>query len=123
MPISYSVDRSHRLVLVSWTGDVTARDVRTHWKKMLADPEALSIARSLADLRSCNLLVTGRELWSLVDEVVTPRLEGRLWKTALVIARSEQYGVSRQYQVFAERYSTDEIFEDYDKALEWILAQ
>ncbi len=123
MPITYSVDHSRRVVLVSWTGDVTARDLRSHWKKMLADPEAFAMGKSLADLRMCNLLLTGSELWSLVDKVAIPLLKGRDWKTALVVARSEQYGASRQYQAFASRYSTDAIFEDYDKALAWILAQ
>ncbi len=122
MPISYSIDHLRQLVLVSWTGDITARHVRAHWKKMLADPEALAAGRSLADLRNCNFLLSGSELSSLVEEVAVPRLEGRKWKTALVIARSGQYGVSRQYHVFAERFSTDAIFEDYDKALDWILA-
>jgi hypothetical protein len=33
------------------------------------------------------------------------------------------YGFSRQYQVFAERYSTDFIFHDHDRAVDWILTR
>ena len=32
-----------------------------------------------------------------------------------------QFGVSRQYQVFAERYSADSIFGSEDEALRWLM--
>jgi hypothetical protein len=37
-----------------------------------------------------------------------------------VVARAVQFGVSKQYQVFAEAYSRDAIFDDYDTALRWL---
>ena len=49
-----------------------------------------------------------------------PALNGRDWTTAIVVDRPVQFGVSRQYHVFAERYSKDCIFHDYDAALRWL---
>ncbi len=123
MPISYSIDQDRRLILEVWTGDITARVLRSYWRSYLADPQVLEIRRTLVDLRQCNLLLSGIEMWSLVDEVVIPALAGRDWKTAIVVASNDHYGFSRQYQIFAQRYSTDAIFQDRDRALRWILEQ
>lgn len=74
------------------------------------------------DLRGADIQFNGRELSNLVLNLVIPRLNGREWTTALVVQK-QQFGVSRQYQVFAEQYSTDCIFYDPDEALCWLLQQ
>ena len=82
----------------------------------------MQVRRGL-DLRGANIRFTGNELSNLVSTVVTPVLNGRDWRTAIVVEEPVQFGVSRQYQVFAERFSTDAIFHDYDEALRWLLQQ
>ena len=77
--------------------------------------------RTLADLRAAEIRFTGQELSDLVLGVVLPRLGGRDWKTAIVVDQPIQFGVSRQYQVFADRYSTDCIFHDPEEAIGWLL--
>lgn len=52
----------------------------------------------------------------------TSRICARGWKTAIVVARPSEYGVARQWQVFAPRFSTDCIFEDKEQALRWLRA-
>lgn len=66
------------------------------------------------------LELVGKELSGLVAEVVIPVLKGLDWRTAIVVARPAQFGVSRQYQVFAQTFSTDQIFYDPDEALRWL---
>jgi hypothetical protein len=83
----------------------------------------LALRRTLVDLRGANLRFTGKELSSLVSHVVIPVLKGRDWKTAIVVEQPIQFGVSRQYHVFAEQYSTDCIFHDDDEALLWLHQQ
>ena len=75
------------------------------------------------DLRDASIQFTGSELSGLVEAVVLPTLKGRNWTTAIVVGRPDQFGVSRQYQVFAERYSRDSIFHDYDTALQWLVGR
>ena len=120
MPITYSIDLDRRLIFERWTGDVSGADLARYWRDYLADPQVMAIRRTIVDLRESNPTFTGMELSSLIHTVVFNALEGRDWTTALVVAKPLQFGVSRQYQVFAECYSRDAIFEDPDLALEWI---
>jgi hypothetical protein len=120
MPISYSIDADRGLIVEAWQGDVTAADLRGYWHGYLADPRVMALRRTLVDLRQARILFTGEELFDLVCDVVQPALAGRRWTTAILVARAVQLGVSKQYQVFAEAYSRDAIFDDYDKALRWL---
>jgi hypothetical protein len=120
VPITYSIDAATGVILTVWEGDVTAARLRRHWEVFLADPQVMALRRSLADLRQARIQFTGAELASLLSTMVVPALQGRDWTTALVVARPVEFGVSRQYQVYAERYSRDAIFEDYEVALAWL---
>src|SRR5688500_15931117 len=79
MPISYSIDHDRRLIVETWTGDITADDLGAYWRSYLTDPEVLDIRRTLVDLRQCTILFTGALLAGLVDGIVLPILEGRDW--------------------------------------------
>ena len=123
MPITYRLDRTARLVEETWTGRVDKEDLKAYWLRFLADPEVLAIRRTLVDLRASTPVFTGDQLDDLVQTVVLPVLGDRDWQTAIVVDGPLQFGVSRQYQVFAERYSTDAIFNDIDKARTWLLGR
>jgi hypothetical protein len=118
--ISYSVDKALGVIFEVWSGDITAADLQRYWQSYLADPDARAVRKSVVDLRHANIRFTGSELARLVETVVIPSLNGLQWKTAIVVATPVQFGVSRQYEVFAEQYSTDHIFRDFDEALRWI---
>jgi hypothetical protein len=120
MPITYSIDADLGVIFEAWQGDVTAADLRRYWQAYLADPRVMALRRTLVDLREARILFTGPEFFDLVADVVKPALGGRRWTTAIVVARAVQFGVSKQYQAFAETYSRDAIFEDYDAALRWL---
>ena len=122
MPISYSIDTVHRIVRTVWTDTVTVADLRSHWLRYLDDAVVMALRRTLTDLRAADLQFSGEELYEVIRDVVVPRLEGIGWKTAILVAQPDQFGVSRQYQVFAQ-YSEDAIFHDEARALAWLLAQ
>jgi hypothetical protein len=123
MPISYSIDTRHNIILEVWRGDITASDLARYWRNYLADPTVLSIRRTLVDLRDTSFQFSGIEFKRLITEIVNPILQGQQWITAIVVDKVAQFGVARQYQVFAEHYSKDAIFYDYEKALQWLLEQ
>jgi hypothetical protein len=122
MPISYTLDEETGFITEVWTGDIAASDLASHWRRYLADPAVLRIRRTLVDLRGCRILFKGVELSTLVKTMVIPILDGRDWKTAIVVDHPAQFGVSRQYQAFAESYSSDAIFSDPEDARRWLLA-
>ena len=122
-PISYSIDRSLGIIFEVWRGDVTAADLGSYWKAYLANPEVLELRRTLVDMREATICFTGGEMLELVSNLVIPLLRGRDWKTAIVVQKPDQFGVSRQYHFFAEQYSTDSIFFESDEALRWLQEQ
>jgi hypothetical protein len=121
-PISYVIDRQAGVIIETWRGDVSIGDLRQYWQGYLADPEVMALRKTLVDLRASNILFIGTQLSDLISVVVVPKLKGRTWKSALLVERPLQFGVSRQYHVFAEQYSSDSIFHDFDKALAWLQA-
>ncbi len=122
MPIQYRIDRATGIIEETWSGTVTIGDLRDYWRGYLADPEVLQLRRTVADLRAADIAFTGAELDSLVGALVLPMLGDRDWRTAIVVGDPVQFGVGRQYQVFADRYSRDSIFDDPEKAKAWLTA-
>ena len=101
MPITYTVDRDQKLITEIWTGDVHANDLEAYWIQYLKDPDVMAIRRTIVDMRRAVIHFHGSQLAALVDSIVLPALQGRNWKTALVVENPIHFGVSRQYQAFA----------------------
>ena len=72
-------------------------------------------------MRHAEILFRGSDLAALIKSIVLPVLNGRDWKTAIVVEKPFQFGVSRQHQAFAERYSKDAIFQDMVEARNWLI--
>jgi hypothetical protein len=120
MPISYTIDRERKLIFETWTGEINADDLAAYWKQYLADAQVLEIRRTIVDLRASVIKFSGSQLDALIKAIVLPVLKDRDWTTAIVVGAPIQFGVSRQYQVFAHRYSKDCIFERVEDAEKWI---
>ncbi len=120
MPITYTIDRAEKLITEVWTDEIQAGDLEAYWKRYLEDPEVLEIRRTIVDLREAKILFKGSDLDVLIKCIVLPALKGRDWKTAIVVGSSLQLGLSRQYHVFADRYSNDAIFRTMEDARNWL---
>ena len=123
MPISYAIDREKRCIHETWTGMITAKDLGDYWRHILADPVVMVIRRTIVDLRECRILFSGEQLAELVEDIVLPLLDGKNWRTAIVIGDRAQYEISRQYHVLAESYSRDSIFSTPEAAMAWMQTQ
>jgi len=121
MPIHYVVRPQDEFVNVIWSGTITADDLRQSWSTILADPEVLRIGRTLTDLRDADLDFSGDELAQVVQDVALPVLTGRDWRAAILVRSPVQFGVSRQYQVFADAIGEDAVFFDPVAARDWLL--
>ena len=120
MSITYTIDRVGKIITEVWTGEIQAECLAAYWKRYLDDPEVLAIRRTIVDLRQAKILFKGSDLDRLIQSIVLPALKGRDWKTAIVVETSLQHGVSRQYQVFADRYSKDSIFQNIEDVRNWL---
>jgi hypothetical protein len=122
MPIHYRIDHAARIIEETWVGTVTINDLSDYWRIYLADTDVLSLRRTVVDLRDADIAFNGLELQDLVETLVLPILGGRDWKTAIIVHDPVQFGVARQYNVFADRYSRDSIFDNPDEARMWLSA-
>jgi hypothetical protein len=121
LPITWTIDDGYGIVRQSWVGCVTAEELGVFFRAISSDPRALALGKALVDLRSFTPGFSGRELKNLIDTVVRPAVYPGRFISAIVVAEPVQVGLSRQYQVFSEAYSADQIFTDYDEALAWLM--
>jgi hypothetical protein len=120
MPISYQVDSAKQLILETWDGVVDSSELARYWRHYLSDDKVLEIRRTVVDLRKAVIKFSGAELDYLIHSIVIPKLNGKKWITAIVVDKPYQFGIGRQYQVFAEYYSRDSIFSSLEDAIAWI---
>jgi hypothetical protein len=122
MPITYTIDHDQKLITEVWAGEIHAADLAEYWKRYLGDPDVLAIRCTIADLRQAEILFNGSDMDNLIQSIVRPVLAGKDWKTAIVVEKPLQFGISRQYQVFANQYSKDAIFRSIEEARNWLCA-
>src|SRR3954464_10987794 len=120
MPITYTINHQKGLIRETWKGKIRGADLAAYWQHYLADPEVLAIRRTVVDLRAATIDFSGLDFDALIRTVVLPVLGELKWIPAVVVADLVQFGISRQYQVFAERYSRDSIFKSVDEAEQWV---
>jgi hypothetical protein len=118
--IRYAIDPEQDLILEEWDGTVSAWDLEKHWKEFLKHEAVINCRRTVVDISKSQITVTGQDFSWLIDSLVKPVLKGRKWITAIVVTSDYQFGVGRQYGVYAESYSRDQIFKDPGEAFEWI---
>lgn len=123
MPITYRHDPDQQVTFTTWTGAITAEDIRAHWAVLLSDPGPMQARRSVADIRDTVPALSGDELMGLVRRTLAPRLDGRGWRVAVVVASPAQYGKARQFDAMADWLVQTKIFEDADAALAWVREQ
>ena len=92
MPIAYSIEKRNGIILEVWTGEVSAMDLAAHWKRLLADPDALALRRTLVDVRNCAIAFSGDQLFEVIRTVAEPGLDGKEWRSALLVASSFSSG-------------------------------
>lgn len=122
MPITYAVDPERNLILVTFAGRITAHELGDHWKEFLSKADVMNCRRSVADIRQSILEFSGSELDTMIQHIVLPLTGTRKWRTAIVVDQPVQQGVARQYEVFADMFSEDELFFDLEAAVEWVLS-
>ena len=104
-----------------FAGEICLSDFEQHWKTLLPDPAVPDPIVIFADLRECSLTVHGDEVRRLVREVIEPRLRGRRWVSAAVVASPSDYGVPKQFMFYSNDCGVTEVFNDMDEAIAWMV--
>ncbi len=122
MPITYSFDRELGLVHTRCTGAVTLDEVVAHFRSLESDPLLPSCPNVLLDLAGTESVPESRQLRSVVDELqrMAPRV---VFGACAIVATSDAlFGMSRMFEVFAERqFSRTHVFRDLSRARSWLI--
>jgi hypothetical protein len=121
LAISYQVDSALGIVLECWEGDINAQDLEAHWRLLTNDSVAMACKGSLADISRCSIQFSTDELRRLIRQIVAPAIQGRAWKSAVLVAEPVQHGVARQYGALTEVQNELVIFTDPALARAWLL--
>jgi len=117
MPIRFLIEKG--VVFRELLGDVTFDALVKHWGEIFTNAELPDPFAIITDLRSCNLLINGKDVQRLV-ETIRPRMKGRRWISAAVVKSPVQFGVTRQFMTHASEFGENAVFYDFDEAVRWV---
>jgi hypothetical protein len=122
MPMTYTIDASHKLVRATGSGVLTDDDVMNHRRALAADPEFSPQMREISDIRTVTeFQVTPAGVRIMVAADVKMVASGGMHKLAVVAEENVAYGMSRMYQTLGEpNIRSVGVFRNYKDAEEWL---
>ena len=119
MPADYKIVHDKRLIVVSYSGELTVKDIVDLRVKGMNDPEFNASYHILDDLSA----VTSTTIsYDNVTQISSGSVAQPGVKRALVAVTDLQLGMANMYKVVSEPSGQIfKIFKDYDTALEWVL--
>lgn len=122
MPITLNVDPVARVVRVRGAGRLRRDELIESLHRMVEDPAFEPAMPQLFDLRDViDVDASSDEIRDIVERAadLAPRIGAE--KLALVAGAPVIYGLSRMYEVYAEKLPvTVKTFYDYDEAVRWL---
>jgi hypothetical protein len=120
MPATRVIDQEGQFVRVTWTGEMTPDALRTAAAELITNPSYQEYGRSLSDIRSVRLEMSGADISSVFTGTIRPNLTDRTWRVALLVEGAFQYGMCRQFLTYTETKIVGEIFTDEATAIAWL---
>lgn len=119
MPADYKLNHEKKLLVVSYSGELTVQDIIDLRVKGMKDPEFNPSYHILDDLTA----VTSTNInYDNVNQIASDSVAQPGVKRALVAVTNLQLGMANMYKVVSEPSGQIfKIFKDYDTALEWVL--
>jgi hypothetical protein len=120
MPITYRFS-PEGFVRTECVGDITMPEVHAHFRALEADPATPAQLNVLLDMSRMTSLPESDQLQAIVGDI--RRLEPKVsWGACAIVATSDAlFGMSRMFEVFAERqFSRTRVFREPEKALRWL---
>jgi hypothetical protein len=122
MPITWHIDEDAALVTVRVEGVLTLEGARQALMNLYAQPSYRSPMVDLWDLRDAEIDSGPGDVQRFVQFIQTNRGEHGSDRTALVVGRPADFGISRMYQALAENTLPFpvQVFTQLDEAYAWL---
>ncbi|MEO5817976.1 MAG: hypothetical protein ABIT20_22095 [Gemmatimonadaceae bacterium] len=118
MPESFEIDPQRELVICRVWGILTDAEVRSHYKRMVADPAFRPDYRQLADLRD----VTEFSVESkTIEDAARQQIFAPGTRRAFVAPRGVAFGLARMFALYsAAADQVTEVFAEARSAEDWL---
>jgi hypothetical protein len=121
MPITYEIDKSHRIIRTSCAGAVTIDEVIDHFHVLEQDPDCPDRANVLLDVCEETSVPTSDNLRQVTFEINRISKRVQFDTCAVVACTDELYGMLRMFQVFTESYFRETyVFRTTGEAEAWL---
>jgi len=121
MPVTYQINHETAFIETHCTGEVTLDDVLDHFRQLEADPSLPRRLDVLLDLDKTTSLPESPQLMEVTRAVERLRAKVEWGVCAIVANRDALYGMSRIFEVFAEKqFDRISVFRDREDAKRWI---
>ena len=120
MPITYQIDPPNRLLHTTCRGHVVLAEALEHFDQLerdVSEPVRLDV---LLDLREVTSVPEAAQLRTVADRIGHVRALA-FGACAIVTDSDAMFGMSRMFEVFAEKhFSAMHVFRDHDAAQAWL---
>ena len=121
VPVTYSIDKTRKLIRTSCIGPVTLPDIVDHFRKLKDDPECAGHLDVLLDVHEADLLPESNQLRVVNSQVATVREKVVFGMCAIVANRDVMFGMMRMFAVFAEKnFRAVRVFREPPDAESWL---
>ena len=124
MPITFRIDKESGIVYTTVEGRVSIDEIIEGLRACVSLPDFRPGLNGIADLRNSEFDPRPADVERIAMLLTEYRNKIGLSKTAVVVSKAVTFGMTREFQAFAEHSSIDtEIFRDMDQARQWIGAR
>lgn len=124
MPVTYRIDKTKKIIYTTCVGDVTPDEVFDHFRVLVQDPDCPDRLNVMLDLSESASVPESHQLREVVDQIESIRHKVRFGVCAIVASRDVLFGMSRMFQVFAEKWFREiRVCRARDEAEAWLVSR
>ncbi len=124
MPITYQLDKIHRLIRTQCVGNVTFEEVIDHFQVLEQEPECPNRLHVILDLSQLTSLPESDQLRLVSREIGRISERVQFEACAVVACTDVIFGMARMFEVFAEKhFLMTRIFRALNEAENWLVSQ
>ncbi len=121
MPVTYTIDKTHNIILTRCVGQVTLDEVIAHFKTLREDPDCPPKLNVLLDLSESATVPEGIHMEPMSESIAAIRDRVKFDACAIVVHGELMFGMARIFLVAAEdSFRSAQVFRSVDDAKAWL---
>jgi hypothetical protein len=122
VPVCYTVDKTSRLIRTRCHGNVTLREVLSHFQALRDDPNSVGSLDVILDLREMTSTPDAEEIRRAARGPDTLRGVLRFGSCAILVNTDVMYGLARMWEMLVEEsFTAVVVFKSAAEAEDWLL--